>query len=84
MTSDPLADVVSGQYEKWAYPEPIRDIPAWLEGNWQWADPSHSHLLFWPDRTEVGELDILVAGCGANQAAVLAYTNPTEIGRAHV
>ena len=39
-TADPLADVVSGQYEKWVYPEPIRDLPAWLAGNWQWFDPA--------------------------------------------
>lgn len=77
MSTDPRADVVSGQYERWIYPEPILDLPTWLEGNWQWADPSHSHRLFWPDREAVSDLDILVAGCGANQAAILAYTNPT-------
>lgn len=76
MTSDPLADVVSGQYEKWVYPEPIRDLPAWLAGNWQWFDPSHGHRLFWPDRDYQPDLDILIAGCGTNQAAVFAYTNP--------
>ena len=32
--------------------------------------------MFWPQRDEVKELDILVAGCGTNQAALLAYTNP--------
>ena len=72
-----MADVVTAQYERWVYPEPIHDLPAWLEGSWQWADPSHSHRLFWPDRASAEGLDILVAGCGANQAAVLAYTNPT-------
>jgi SAM-dependent methyltransferase len=74
--ADPLADVVSGQYEKWVYPEPIRDLPAWLAGNWQWFDPSHAHRLFWPDQDYRPDLDILVAGCGTNQAAVFAYTNP--------
>ena len=77
MTPDPLADTVSRQYERWIYPEPIIDLPAWLEESWQWPDPSHSHLLFWPDRPVVQDLDILVAGCGTNQAAMLAYTNPT-------
>jgi SAM-dependent methyltransferase len=76
MPTDPLADVVSGQYEKWVYPEPIRDLPAWLAGNWQWFDPSHAHRLFWPDREYRPDLDILVAGCGTNQAAVFASTNP--------
>lgn len=76
MTADPLADVVTGQYEKWVYPEPIRDLPAWLAGNWQWFDPSHAHRMFWPDRDYKPDLDILIAGCGTNQAAVFAYTNP--------
>jgi SAM-dependent methyltransferase len=76
MTSDPLSDVVSGQYEKWVYPEPIRDLPAWLAGNWQWFDPCHAHRLFWPDRDYRPDLDVLIAGCGTNQAAVFAYTNP--------
>jgi SAM-dependent methyltransferase len=76
MTSDPLSDVVSGQYEKWVYPEPIRDLPAWLAGNWQWFDPCHAHRLFWPDRDYRPDLDVLIAGCGTNQAAVFAYTKP--------
>ena len=76
MTPNPLADVVTGQYEKWVYPEPIRDLPAWLAGNWQWFDPSHAHRMFWPDRDYKPDLDILIAGCGTNQAAVFAYTNP--------
>ena len=73
---EPSSDVVANQYARWQYPEPILDLPAWLVNNWQWFDPSHSHRLFWPDRTGSGELDILVAGCGTSQAAVLAYTNP--------
>jgi SAM-dependent methyltransferase len=76
MTSDPLQDVVSSQYRKWVYPEPIEDLPGWLGGNWQWFDPSHAHRMFWPDRPARPDLDILVAGCGTNQAAVLAFTNP--------
>ena len=77
MPPDPLEDVVSGQYERWVYPEPILDLPAWLEDNWQWFDPSHSSRLLWPDRDYREGLDILVAGCGTNQAAVLAFTNPS-------
>jgi SAM-dependent methyltransferase len=78
---DPLGDIVSRQYEQWMYPAPIFDIPNWLQRNWQWFDPSHSHTLFWPDRgyQHLGYqqgMDILVAGCGTNQAAVIAYTNP--------
>lgn len=76
MSIDPLADEVARQYQRWVYPEPIEDLPAWLAGNWQLFDPSHAHRLLWPDREAPRDLDILIAGCGANQAAVIAYTNP--------
>jgi len=74
--NDPKADVVSRQYERYRYPEPIQDLEAWLRNNWQWFDPSHSHRVFWPDRDYKPGLDILIAGCGTNQAAVFAFTNP--------
>ena len=76
MTTNPLADVVSSQYERWMYPQPILDLRGWLATNWQWFDPSHAHRIFWPDRDPKPDIDILVAGCGTNQAAVLAFTNP--------
>ena len=77
MATDPLSDVVSQQYEKWVYPAPIEDLEEWLRGNWQWFDPSHAHRLMWPDRDYRPGMDILVAGCGTHQAAVIAYTNPS-------
>lgn len=70
-------DPVRQQYERWPYPQPIEDLGAWLQGNWQWFDPSHAHRQLWPDRHEVQDLEILIAGCGTNQAAIFAYTNPT-------
>jgi len=75
MTENPLADVVANQYEKWQYPEPIQNLENWLGNNWQWFDPSHAHRILWPDRPLQSDLDILIAGCGTNQAAVFAYTN---------
>ena len=77
MDSDPLGDIVSRQYERWVYPAPIQDLDAWLQGSWQWFDPSHAHRLLWPDRDYQPDMHILVAGCGTNQAAVIAYTNPS-------
>lgn len=74
--NDPQADVVSRQYQKYRYPEPIQDLEVWLKSNWQWFDPSHAHRVLWPDREYKSDLDILIAGCGTNQAAVFAYTNP--------
>lgn len=72
----PTADIVAQQYTAWMYPEPIVDLPRWLLNNWQWFDPSHASRLFWPNREPRDDLDILVAGCGTNQAAVIAYNNP--------
>jgi SAM-dependent methyltransferase len=67
---------VSRQYERYRYPKPIQDLEAWLADNWQWFDPSHAHRILWPDREYKPDLDILIAGCGTNQAAVFAFTNP--------
>jgi len=69
--------VVAKHYERWVYPEPIVDLPAWLLNNWQWFDPSHSFRQLWPNRTDNANLTILIAGCGTNQAAVFAFNNPT-------
>lgn len=76
MTASPLQDVVSKQYEEWVYPAPIQDLTSWVTDNWQWFDPSHAHSVLWPEREQKLDLDILIAGCGTNQAAVFAYTNP--------
>jgi SAM-dependent methyltransferase len=72
----PTSDIVAKQYTAWMYPEPIVDLPTWLQNNWQWFDPSHSSRLFWPNQQPRDDLDILIAGCGTNQAAVIAYNNP--------
>ncbi|MGB0969935.1 MAG: class I SAM-dependent methyltransferase [Mycobacterium sp.] len=76
MNNDPRDDVVSRQYEKWTYPAPIQDLVPWLRNNWQLFDPIHAHRILWPNRDYQPDLDILIAGCGTNQAAVFAYTNP--------
>lgn len=75
VTDNVRADLVAKQYLKWEYPEPIQNIESWLRNSWQWFDPSHAHRSLWPDRPYKPDMDILVAGCGTNQAAVLAYTN---------
>jgi SAM-dependent methyltransferase len=76
VNDNPRADIVARQYARWRYPEPIHDLGAWVGNNWQWFDPLHAHRTFWPDRDYKPDLDILIAGCGTNQAAVFAFTNP--------
>jgi SAM-dependent methyltransferase len=76
VNDNPRADVVARQYERYRYPQPIEDLEVWLTNNWQWFDPSHAHRVLWPDREYRTDLDILIAGCGTNQAAVFAFMNP--------
>ena len=76
MAEDPRADLVAKQYQKWRYPEPIQNLESWVADYWERYDPSHAHRLLWPDRPYRADLDILSAGCGTNQAPVIAYNNP--------
>jgi SAM-dependent methyltransferase len=77
MNDDPRTDVVNRQYERWTYPDPIQDLEIWLSNNQEGFDPRLCHRILWPDREYKPDLDILIAGCGTNQAAVFAYTNRT-------
>jgi SAM-dependent methyltransferase len=74
--NNPQADVVSRQYEQWRYPQPIQDLETWSGSNWEWFDPSHAHRVLWPNKEYQRDLDVLIAGCGTNQAAVFAFANP--------
>ena len=76
MANSPASDGVKQQYERWPYPAPIVDLDAWCTGNWEWFDPSHAEPLLWPEGREGEDLQILIAGCGTNQAAVFARNNP--------
>jgi SAM-dependent methyltransferase len=71
------ADDVSRQYERWQYPAPISDLEQWSARNWEWFDPRHAQRLLWPHRPYRDGMEILIAGCGPNQAAVFAHHNPT-------
>ena len=58
------------------YPQPVLDVEEWLSSNhYQLFDPIRAHRILWPDREYQPDLDILIAGCGTNQAAVFAFTN---------
>jgi SAM-dependent methyltransferase len=72
---NPRANSASRQDPRWRYPPPIKDLEAWTALNWDWFDPVHAHRILWPNRDYKPDLEILIAGCGANQAAVYAFTN---------
>jgi SAM-dependent methyltransferase len=70
-----MTDPVEQQYSRWVYPQPATN----LRRLWQSCDPSllGLHYAYWPDREYWPGMRILVAGCGPNQAANIAYRNPT-------
>lgn len=73
--ASPLDDAIAQQYGRWPYPNPASDLNAYARAGRDVCDPALCHRLFWPDRDKPGTLDILVAGCGANQAADIAFHN---------
>ena len=77
VTADPREDIVSRQYQRWRYPLPIQDLEAIGSGVWHWYDPSNFHRVLFPDRSFKPDMDILIAGCGTNQAAAFAFKNRT-------
>ncbi len=72
-----LNDQVAQLYEQLPYPEPAASLHEWHRDRRHLPDPEQQHLVFWPDRDYPKGLDILIAGCGANQAAEMAFHNPT-------
>jgi SAM-dependent methyltransferase len=75
VTEDPRIDGVARQYDRWEYPPPVADLEAWTKNHWDWFDPFWSHRVLWPNREYIPDLDILIAGCGTFQAALIAFTN---------
>jgi SAM-dependent methyltransferase len=75
VNDDPRSDVVARQYDRWQYPPAIQDLEVYTRTNREFFDPFWAHRVLWPDREYRPDLDILIAGCGANQAAVFAFTN---------
>src|SRR5262249_18240266 len=68
---------IANQYSSFPYPEPGDDIPTWLTSfNYDGYDPAKFAVKFWPEGRPKTDLNILVAGCGSMQAAVIAFNNP--------
>jgi SAM-dependent methyltransferase len=73
-------EIVAAQYQAWVYPRPVADMTeALAKGEW-WDlfDPSLFRRKLWPRNIEPDDLTILIAGCGTNQAAGYAVTNPNS------
>jgi SAM-dependent methyltransferase len=74
------SEIVAAQYHAWAYPQPVPDMAqAVAKGEyWDLSDPSLFRRKLWPRKIEPQDLTILIAGCGTNQAACYAVTNPNS------
>ncbi len=68
-------ELVARQYKDWVYPQPIPDISEFVKQYYDLSDPSLFRRKLWPRKIEPENLSILIAGCGANQAAHYAFTN---------
>ncbi len=69
--------VVARQYSRYMYPQPVTDLKEYVKHMYDRSDPSFFRRKLWPRRVEPENLDILIAGCGTNQAATYAYKNPS-------
>ncbi len=68
-------DIVQEQYENWVYPSPVDDLST--SPIREQLDPScwATHFAYWPRCADWHRKEILIAGCGANQAASIAFHN---------
>ena len=66
-----MDDPVRQQNEQWIYPETVSDLSRdrTIDG----GDPGIRSFSYWPDRKPSENLHILVAGCGSNAAARMAF-----------
>jgi SAM-dependent methyltransferase len=68
---------VAEMYERHPYPPVDDDIEAYARGEaWLLESPNPNFHLYWPYRTPSHDLDILIAGCGTQQAAQIAAGLP--------
>ncbi|MBN1423716.1 class I SAM-dependent methyltransferase [Candidatus Fermentibacteria bacterium] len=70
MTDEPMNDSLAQQYERWPYPSPLYclDHPSLEEARLRWE-------RYWPRRVPARPIEILVAGCGTREAALIAHYN---------
>lgn len=73
-----MKNLVEEQYTNWVYPLPVEDMRQAVTGGYfEYGDPSLYWPKFWPRKRACPEkMDILIAGCGTNQAAYYAVRNP--------
>ena len=76
---DENIQALSDQYNKYIYPKPCENInEEWIKVNrFQLCDPNYLWHKIWPEKEYSRKaLRILIAGCGSDQAAIIAKCNP--------
>ena len=73
-----IAGRVQAQYERFPYPQPVERISEKLLDGSEFLRgcPKREFPLYWPTLPEREDIDILVAGCGSSQAAIMGATLP--------
>jgi SAM-dependent methyltransferase len=76
--ADTIAARVRAQYERFPYPQSADRIPdkVLAGGEFLRGCPKREFALYWPTLPEREDIDILVAGCGGSQAAMMGATLP--------
>ena len=72
---------LSEQYNNYIYPKPTENLQEeWIKKNrFQICDPNYCWHRLWPEKPyNTRRLDVLIAGCGSDQAAILAKCNPNH------
>ena len=80
MKNKNISDLTT-QYNNYIYPKPTENLyEEWIKKNrFQICDPNYCWHRLWPEKPYSSErLEILIAGCGSDQAAILAKCNPNH------
>ncbi len=67
------------QYDNFIYPKPVENIDLEIiqKKKIPYADPNFSWHILWPEKKYNNKsLNILIAGCGSDQASIIAKCNP--------
>ena len=75
-------DYLSKHYNEYIYPKPINDIDEEFikKNKYYLNDPTYFWHKLWPEKKYNSEkLNVLIAGCGSQQAAILSKCNPNHL-----
>lgn len=74
-------EILKEQYNNFIYPKPVENIDEEVIKirKIPYSDPNFSWHILWPEKNhQSSNLKILIAGCGSDQAAIIAKCNPNH------